>query len=359
MEQGFPAQGELARQITSATVAIHLVLLTLVLAAIAGVFLTTRRAARASDVWWWLAAAVAAPVIGFRIPGDDPSVRAAVMPFANGYVGFVWLIAAGGTITTIARVKREGRAGAVACSLVSLVLLGFFMSSLFPAVPMARESARRTQCKNHLKQLGLALHNFHDEHGQLPGFAAGEPPVSWRVALLPYIDAKPVFDEYDTRQEWDSDKNVPVIVRRPYGFDCPSKRTTPKSTTATKETMHEWPTSYVMPAGPGTVSSREQGVRWKDITDGRASTLLVVEACGLGIVWTEPRDFDTVTQPVGINLKGTGKTDSPGLLSSYHLGGAQVVMADGSARFVSEKIDPQLLKRLTTVAGGETIPNEW
>ena len=89
---------------------------------------------------------------------------------------------------------------------------------------------------------------------------------------------------------------------------------------------------------------------------------MFVEAVGLNIVWTEPRDADVSRVPIGVNLKGTGKTDSPGLMSSYHQvngGRAMMVLADGSVRFINQSIDPHALKSLTTIAGGEPLPPDW
>ena len=79
----------------------------------------------------------------------------------------------------------------------------------------------------------------------------------------------------------------------------------------------------------------------------------------LNVVWTEPRDFDVSREPIGVNLGGTGRTDSPGMLSSYHAYGAHAVFADGSVRFIPETIDPQVLRALTTIASGDHMPEQW
>jgi prepilin-type processing-associated H-X9-DG protein len=84
--------------------------------------------------------------------------------------------------------------------------------------------------------------------------------------------------------------------------------------------------------------------------------MLLGECSGLNIVWTEPRDIDTSKQRIGINFPGGRPGWSSSILSSYHRGGAYAGFADGSARFLSEKIDPKVLHALTTATGGEKLP---
>jgi hypothetical protein len=91
----------------------------------------------------------------------------------------------------------------------------------------------------------------------------------------------------------------------------------------------------------------------KTVTDGTSNTIAVVEACGHPVVWTEPRDIDLDQQAVGVNLPGEQPGRSRGVVSSYHHAGGHVGLADGSVRFVSEQIDPNVLRALLTATGGE------
>ena len=114
---------------------------------------------------------------------------------------------------------------AVAVPMV-LVCGGILLALLLPAVSAAREAARRAQCSNNLKQIGLALLNYESTFGALPPavFADdhGKPMKSWRVAILPFLDQEPLYQQYDSKQPWDSPQNralgnTPLSI-----FRCPS-----------------------------------------------------------------------------------------------------------------------------------------
>jgi prepilin-type processing-associated H-X9-DG protein len=114
-------------------------------------------------------------------------------------------------------------------------------------------------------------------------------------------------------------------------------------------------TAYAAATGPMTAFPKSQALPPEQITDGKSTIILFGEASGLNIVWTEPRDIDTARLPVGINLPGCRRGDSHGTLSSYHRGGANVVFADGRVKYLSEQIDPSVLKALLTATGGEAV----
>jgi prepilin-type processing-associated H-X9-DG protein len=85
--------------------------------------------------------------------------------------------------------------------------------------------------------------------------------------------------------------------------------------------------------------------------------VLVVEACGKEIIWTEPRDLPLEETPVGINLPGEKPLTSAGLFSSYHRQGAHVLMADGSVRYLSDRTSPEVLEAILTADGGGPTPD--
>ena len=251
-------------------------------------------------------------------------------------------------------------------ALFCLALLAMIAMLISPAMHSDTRPARRTTCKNNLKQIGLAFHNFHDIYrrfpsasGPLPESDAQTVSLSWRVALLPYLDHAPLYKTYDLKQPWDSNENTPVQWNRIGTLSCPSD---PQNIDrGIVKQQYSYPTSYIVPTGDGTVFGDPSGpaMSLDEITDGTANTFMVVEACGTDIIWTEPRDLDVTKTPLGINLPGSRPRRSDGLLSSYHAGGAQVGMADGSVRFVSENIDPQVLKKLTTANADDGPIDPW
>ncbi|QDU26933.1 putative major pilin subunit [Anatilimnocola aggregata] len=110
--------------------------------------------------------------------------------------------------------------------LVVIAIIGVLVALLLPAIQAAREAARRTQCSNNMKQLGIAIHNFHDTKRKLP--SGGRPPTSSTIRcgvfvyLLPFLDQKTLWDRYDTSVTWSHANNLPVSSLDLSSFKCPS-----------------------------------------------------------------------------------------------------------------------------------------
>lgn len=237
-----------------------------------------------------------------------------------------------------------GTVGAVAAAW----LLIFIM--LFPALVHPREASNRTQCKYNLKQIGLAMHNYHDAWKTFPPAAGSAPLVSWRVALLPYLDQTAVYSRYDQKHAWNQAPNLVLAAERVDVWICPSNY-------QPKDANGLYCAAYSMLTGPQTVGGNPQGTTLLDIKDGSSNTAMIVEACGAQITWSEPRDVNIEQQPIGINFNGERPGHSASLLSAYHFG-AHVLLVDGSVRWLPSNIDPTVLHKLVKIDDGE-IPDDF
>ena len=270
--------------------------------------------------------------------------------------------------------------------LVVIAIIGVLIALLLPAVQAAREAARRTSCLNNLVQLNLAAHNFEFHHEALPpgvtnedGPIRNEPQgthVSWIVKLLPYLEQQNLAKRFDPSAGAYASANAQVRGARLSVLECPSS-----------------PVPYLNEAGTTARSSyvgchhdREapidkdnhgllflnSHVRYSDIFDGSSMTLLIGEALtsreGLG--WVSGTRA-TLRNTSAIELGGPylpqpagGAPTDPGEKSgslfvggfgSYHAGGVNVTLADGSTRFLSQNTDAQLLRQLGNRADGEIM----
>lgn len=231
-----------------------------------------------------------------------------------------------------------------ACLFGLLVCGGVLVALLLPAVQSAREAARRAQCMNNLKQIALAFHNYNDVHGTFPPAYIpdenGQPKHSWRVLILPFLEQSTLYERYNFDEPWNSPNNLAVTNVPIPAYSCPSS---PGGSPGSRET------NYMVITGPETVFDGGKACKLSDILDGTSNTLLVVEACGTGVNWAEPKDLaaSNVSFPLG-----TGGGASP---DSYHPGGLNAALCDGSVRFLSDSISPQTFQALLTKGGAEVI----
>ncbi len=218
-------------------------------------------------------------------------------------------------------------------SIDSPAMTGITVALLLPAVQSAREAARRAQCVNNLKQIALAMHNYADSNAGFPPVAItgknGEPLLSWRVALLPYLEEKALYDAIRKDEPWDSPHNKPLMERMPKVFACPS------------ESLPPGMTCYRSFVGNGAVLEMDKPTPLSSIRDGTSNTMLFAES-------SEPVEW---TRPEGLSI------DAPGSLGlgSKHPGGFDAAFADGSIHFLTSKVPVQTLKALITKAGGEEV----
>ncbi len=340
--------------------------------------------------------------------------------------------------------------------LVVIAIIAVLIALLLPAVQQAREAARRSQCKNNLKQMGLALHNYHDVFNRLPlpGHLCVNPGSSpgvggllttnnWALATLPYNDQAPVYNQYDFNYSAWQPVNTNAVQTKLAVFLCPS---TPRdgainytlpaallgglvsanltltnagatdyvATTRVKDTFQNivlnttnsvtqdgWGKGAISTQNPALFGAMTipNGGGLRDLTDGVSNTLLIGESVGRnslyrtakkvippvvgnpadeaywnsvegGGAWADPfngvwelsgRAYDGtgVAGPCGINCSNArsrpGSLQDAGGLFSFHTGGVQVLLGDGSVRFLSENMAGSTLAALISRSGNEVI----
>jgi prepilin-type processing-associated H-X9-DG protein len=223
---------------------------------------------------------------------------------------------------------------------------------LLPAVQAAREAARRMQCTNNMKQIGLAILNYEQSYKCFPpAYLAdknGKPMHSWRVLILPYMESgENLYTQYRFNEPWNSPHNMSLAGQMPAVYRCPTEGEANRSLT-----------SYAMLVGPHAISDGPKSRRIGDIKDGLSNTIMVAECAGAGINWLEPRDLKT--EEMTFHIKTMGEDEPPGKhdISSAHAGVANVLFCDGSVRSLSSSMDPKVLEALITIDGGEKVPPE-
>jgi type II secretory pathway pseudopilin PulG len=246
----------------------------------------------------------------------------------------------------------------------SVGVVAVMVALLLPAVQQAREAARRTQSKNNMKQIGLALHNYHDTFNNFPmgtkenaALKKPEERQSWLVAILPYLDQAPLYNTVNQEKGFADEANknafstaLPVYIN-------------PSQTTELVDPDGYGRTTYAGMAGIGKDAAtlkkddpkagifgydRKTGIR--DITDGTSNTIMVVEVYKDLGPWAKggPATIRGLSAKPYIN-----GPDGIGRGKASH--GGHVLMADGSVRFVSENIAPETMEALSTMAGGEVL----
>jgi len=298
--------------------------------------------------------------------------------------------------------------------LVVIAIIAVLVALLLPAVQQAREAARRTQCKNHLKQLGLAVHNYHDVHRRFPH---GNPRVQrgsdnkwivqgpWTISLLPFIDQDPLYNQWDFNLGFGEGTNrdlltTPITVYRCPSTPVPEVTSFPGITSASFDadrdaigdgvrydaagvdyhpaiSAHTPPMDPASPRVPAAFPQTSL-YQFRDITDGLSNTMLFGEVAGYPKRFnrrTEVGDQPAVFGHLGgwnrilmirsnqagdafyggnclVNCTNYAGTN----LYSFHTGGVHICLADGSVRFLSENADMDTIFRVMAIQDGLVLP---
>jgi len=273
----------------------------------------------------------------------------------------------------VCNVTRKRLAAFTIVELLAVIaIIGLLVSLLLPAVQAAREAARRSQCQNNLRQLGLGLAGHHYVHGSLPiGCLDRRTPfknpsgrqLSWSAALLPYLEQVTLWEQLDWDSAYDSGANAHAGSTRISILLCPS--TTRLAAEREGAFMSPRPdrlpplaaidyggnygAAFVSPSANG-VLLYDRAVAMKEISDGASYTLAVVEDAGRGRTmdgeWVNGENIFDVSGP--INRQQNNE------IWSDHAGGAQATRCDCSVVFLDETIDMAVLRALCTRHGDES-----
>lgn len=282
--------------------------------------------------------------------------------------------------------RRRNRLGFTLIELlVVIAIIAILIALLLPAVQQARESARRTQCKNGLKQLGIAMHNYHDVYQRFPpsmiydlSSSTGSRWWSWNVCLLPQLEQATVYNAMDVEinglfspTAWTNDPYTSLLLPM---LQCPSDVSAGVYESSGLQ-IRLGTTNYIgcrgsdryPAAGNGIFPERNISMRFRDVTDGTSNTLMIgerpVEGNQITAWWAVASGYDG--QGLGDQVMDSSEglyQGTPGSIGvdarhwwSLHVGGAQFVLGDGSARFVSNSIDHQTLLNLSSRKDGNVI----
>lgn len=308
--------------------------------------------------------------------------------------------------------------------LVVIAIIGVLVALLLPAVQAAREAARRSQCSNNLKQLGLGLHNFESTYQKLPGGGFSlTSDLSTLVQLLPFIEQQAIFDRFDLTVHNYQGVNPTAAAVQIKTLLCPSDAFPDRSRAIGWTSYHPNSGSWVVingwdgvfgPSydlwGAAPKTNKLPAITFGQITDGLSNTAALAEVAlgagssggaksrfdvfsnspstgsiidarnsllGLkwqdqsiadggwrerGYPWTEGTPwrgyYNHLMPPNGLSVKASDWPMIVSSASSYHSGGAQAVMCDGSVKLHSETMDPNLWTALGTRNGAEALSNQ-
>ncbi|MBA4189689.1 MAG: prepilin-type cleavage/methylation domain-containing protein [Planctomycetaceae bacterium] len=292
--------------------------------------------------------------------------------------------------------------------LVVIAIIAILIGLLLPAVQKVREAAARMSCTNNLKQLGLAIHNYESSYGCLPASrttvpASGNTALSvkrsWTTIGLAYLEQGNVSNQWDLNVAWNAAPNLALSQTTFKLFKCPSapdaRLQSPLGPlglgdygSVNEVKSNFWPANgLVYPGAAAAVGVLEKEtaanyplrIKITMITDGTSNTVMLGEDAGRPNLYIDGKDQGSMTPDghgwadpdCGFSISGvaSGTNTTPGTcvvnctsdseFYSFHTGGANAVLADGSVRFIRSSITPVTLAYACTRAGGEVLGNDW
>jgi prepilin-type N-terminal cleavage/methylation domain-containing protein/prepilin-type processing-associated H-X9-DG protein len=283
---------------------------------------------------------------------------------------------------------RRHRAFTLIELLVVISIIGVLVALLLPAVQRAREAARRISCTNNLKQVGIALHQYHDGHGCLPmgytwktGYVHGG--FGWGSMILPGLEQTPLFNAANFSLPLWNQVNTTVATTAISFLLCPSDETSPGHFLE-RDGFRYANSSYVACFGPGNMDanpddrrglfSRNSSTKFADVTDGLSQTLAASErhngtfAVAIGshehfdaeTVWVGAVKEDSDDDHAHTTLFQSSHTPTSREMNdqdaaSRHDGGTNFLLGDGSVKFLKNSINLGVYRSLSSRSGGEVV----
>ncbi|MEM9586939.1 MAG: DUF1559 domain-containing protein [Planctomycetota bacterium] len=243
--------------------------------------------------------------------------------------------------------------------LVVIAIIGALVSVLLPAVQYARESARQTSCRNHMRQIGLALHQYHGTYRSLPigcvewrGWRQDHRKnMAWSAMLLPFLEQRALHDAIDFDYPYDHEVNAVAASTNVSTYLCP---------TAVNDQSVPGRISYGGLFGERLVDSQsndgvflhDRVIRFRDCTDGLSTTLCNGEdVVGPDSQWINGHNVFVQSHPINSKLAWIGDNE----IRSQHPAGAMVLFLDGSVHLLNESLDTNVLGQIITRAKREVI----
>lgn len=206
------------------------------------------------------------------------------------------------------------------------------VEALEGVVDAQKRAAERVRSANNLRQLGLALHTYHDTNAAFPAATSyskdGKPLLSWRVHILPLLEQDELYKQFKLDEPWDSEHNKKLIAKMPAVFRTPGAKDRAGFT------------SYLGVVGKETMFTGKEGVAIKDVVDGTSNTIFLVEADDEHAVeWTKP-----------VDLKFDAAKPQAGIRPAFN-----ALFVDGSVRHFAKPLEAKVMKALLTRNGGEVV----
>jgi prepilin-type N-terminal cleavage/methylation domain-containing protein len=235
------------------------------------------------------------------------------------------------------RTPHHNRGFTLVEAIVCVGVIGVLIALLLPAVRSARPAARRNACVNNLKQIALALHNYHDVYKAFPPAYTvdvdGKPLHSWRTLLLPYLEEGELYKKIDLSKPWNDPANADAFKTPVPAYHCLASKVKGNQTT------------YLAVVAPEGFFQSTEPRHLSDVTDATFKTIAVVDVPpDQSVPWMSPQDAsEDLLMAIAPNSK---LSHAPGFVAAF---------VDGSVRFMDADLPADKRRALITIAGGDQV----